>query len=219
MHKLNKVSFSLALLVAVVVVGSAPAFARGLNSGSSDSGTSSSKVEPEVIDQPGVHEAGEVSSETELHHRGNSIVADMKKQEGKPKTTEQRQKVCEAHKQGLSNKFSHLVTNSQKIQTKIDGIYAKALAFQQSSGATPTGFADLVATADTAKANAAASIANLQTITPTIDCNSTSVASDVATFKAAAQQTRDNLKAYKTAVKAVLKALQTTKTSTEGSTN
>ncbi len=237
MLKINKPQLYLSLIVAAIIAtGSATALAaKGSDGGSSGSGSSSTsasteteandtnKTETEANDQPGVHEAnetGEVSSTAELHHRGDNLLAEAKKNhaDDKNKTDAQRQKVCENHKQGISNKFNHIVTNSQKIQKRIDDIYAKALAFQQSNGTTPDGFADLTAAADTAKANAAASITALQAITPTIDCNNTSVASDIATFKAAAQQTRDNLKAYRTSVKAVLKALETVKTeANEGS--
>ncbi len=248
MLKINKTSIGLSLLVATILaVGSVSASAEGANSGSSGSGggttetthksggtettsgggtakpVTKTETETETNDQPGVHEANEpseVSSSTELHHRGDTILADMKTKhdEAKTRTPEQRTKACESHKKGLTNKFSHIVTNAQKTQTRIDGIYTKALAFQTSTNAQPAGIESLISIADGAKANSAASIAALKAITPTIDCNSTSVASDVATFKAAAQQTRDNLKAYRTAVKAVIKALETTKTS-EGSTN
>jgi len=59
----------------------------------------------------------------------------------------------------------------------------------------------------------------LKGVTPTLDCNNASVASDVATFKTAASDTRDKLKAYRDAVKAVLQALEAVKpaTTNEGS--
>ena len=74
----------------------------------------------------------------------------------------------------------------------------------------------LTETSCTAKATAAASQAALQAVTPTVDCGSTSVAQDVATFKAAAEQARTDLKTYKTAVKALVTALQAARTTTEG---
>lgn len=160
---------------------------------------------------------GNHDDHAELHKKGDDMLADMRKQHKANKTDAQRQKFCQAHKQGLTQKFSSITANSQKIQTRIDGIYSKALAYQVANNLQPANFDTLVATADSAKAASSASITALQAVTPTIDCASTTTASDVATFKAAAQQARDNLKAYRSAVKAVVKALEIPKPTTEGS--
>ncbi len=168
------------------------------------------KTAPEHVAK---NEVVENSDNDTLHHKGDALLEHMKKQHGDTKKTpEQRLKTCEAHKQGLTSKFSHIVANSQRAQDRIDDIFTKAQAYSQSSTAVPANIAELIATATTAQSASAASIASLKTVTPTIDCNNTSTASDVATFKAAAQETRANLKAYKSAVKAVLHALQPTET-------
>lgn len=174
--------------------------------------TTAEDTNPEPGDDNGMH--------IELHRQGDAMVTELRQQRGdKTKTAEQRQKVCEAHKSGLTNKFKRTVTNSQRIQTRIDEVFNKAQTYQQTKNITVANWDSLVASAQTAKAASAASITALQGVTPTIDCNSTSVASDVATFKTAAGQTRDNLKAYRTAVKALLKALITAKSTSEGRTN
>jgi hypothetical protein len=149
---------------------------------------------------------------------GSGKVAEVRA-DHKAKTAEERTKVCEAHKQGLTKKFSRIVTNSERIQARIDDILAKAIAYKQDKNLSPANFDSLVATAQTAQATSADSVAALKTATPSLDCNNTSVATDVAGFKTAAGTTRDNLKAYRTAVKAVLKSLKTAKkaTATEGS--
>jgi hypothetical protein len=65
--------------------------------------------------------------------------------------------------------------------------------------------------AQTAQTASADSITNLKSVKPSIDCNNTSVASDVANFKTAAKDTRDKLKSYRDSVRALLHALATAK--------
>lgn len=231
MQKMNRFRLSFGTSLATVILLASPVavYARGGNDSTTTSGSTETETHNSTTIASGQTEtehATEVETQsaddsTELHHKGDSLLAEMHKKHGgdKKNSPEKQKKVCEAHKEGLTNKFSHIASNSQRAQTRIDDILAKSLAFQASSNQTPTGFTALVAAANTAKANSAASIAALQAVTPTVDCNKTSVASDVATFKVAAQQTRANLKAYKTAVKAVLHSLEAAKDSTEGSTN
>lgn len=155
----------------------------------------------------------------ELRSRGKALVDELQKEHKSKLTDAQRPKVCEAHKQGLTNKFTVIARNSQSYQTRIDDIYAKALTFQTSKNVSSVDLTALIATADAAKDTSDSSVANLLELKPTLDCNNLSVASDVATFKTAAGQTRTDLKAYKAAVKAVLQNLKSvTKTSDDTTT-
>jgi|GEM_PF-1147303 len=163
--------------------------------------------------------ASDDSQTAELHSKGKSLVAELQKENKSKQTDSERQKVCEVRKQGLTNKFTVIARNSQSYQTRIDDVFAKAQAFQTSKSFTSTDLTALIAAANDAKATSATSVANLQAVTPTLDCNNASVAQDVATFKTAAAQTRTDLKAYKAAVKAVVQALKSaTKTSTDTTT-
>jgi hypothetical protein len=220
MQQIKRIStLLLVAVIAATLSGSASALAHGgeqpeneqssVNSsqGRAPTNTSEHTVSPE--------------KKAELRQKANDDL-NKKREEHKDDQAnkkEDRQKRCESHKQGLTNKFNNMVNHSQKIQAKIDNILNKATAYQASNGVTPTGWNDLLSAAQAAQAASADSIADLSTLKPTIDCNSESTASDVATFKAAAAKTRDNLKAYKTSVKALLKALKDAKPaeSTEGS--
>jgi hypothetical protein len=154
----------------------------------------------------------------DVHKQGADLV-DQLRQNHKEQSQAERQKKCEAHKQGLETKFDHIVTNSQRIQDKISGVLDKGVKYQQDKNLTVANFNSLVSAANDAKAKSADSITALQAVKPSLDCNNTSVATDVATFKTAATTTRDNLKAYRNAVKAVLQALEAAKpaNTTEGS--
>ena len=201
------------ILTALLFAASVPAFADHGNSGASAgvSTANQAKTEAEAQSQTDTD-----SSHAELHSQGSQIVAGLEKTH-KGKSAADVQKICTAHKQGLTTKFNAIDTNSQRIQDKIDGIFAEAQAYQKANNLSPANFDSLVTAATAAQTASNASIAALKDVTPTLDCNSTSVASDVATFKAAASKTRDSLKAYRTAVKAVPQALETAKPTTQGS--
>ena len=209
-------SLALALFAAALLSTSASALAHGGddNSGSSNSGSGTSRsAETETETE---HSALE-DRKAEFRKKAEDDVAKKRSEiaDKKAKNSEERKNRCESHKQGLTNKFERIVSKSQKIQTRIDGILDKAQAYKDSGGLNPDNWNTLLAAAQAAKTTSAASITDLQAISPTIDCNSESDASDVATFKAAAAKVRDDLKAYKTSVKALLKSLKDAKPSTE----
>lgn len=172
--------------------------------------------ETETETEHGVEvESHHATGREELHNKGVALVTELRKQH-KAQTAEQRKHKCEAHKQGLTNSFSRIVSNSQRLEARIDGILDKAVAYQQTNNVAAVNFDALLATAQTAKTNSNASITALQAVTPSVDCNNVSVATDVATFRAAVKQTRDNLKAYRDSVKAVLKSLEAAQPATTG---
>lgn len=212
------------LVLALTTLVSVPVFAEhGSSSGSSDtqtattSGSTSGSGSETETSTSGTETHNSTATETEtessldVHQQGKDMVTALKKERKSSQTDAQRTQKCEAHKQGLTTKFDHIVTNSQSYQNKITDILNKAVAYQQANNVTVTNFDSLVASATAAQGAAADSITALQSVKPSLDCNNVSVAQDVATFKAAAEKTRTALKAYKTAVKAVLQALEAAK--------
>lgn len=198
-------------------------------SGSSTSGGTSTSTETVAHIESGetMHTESNISEQSsspttprEDRAKAEVEVEGMRKDKKPQQTDEQRSKKCEDRKEGLQTKFDSIARNSLNYQTRIDDIYAKALVFQTENTLNPTGFAALKSAADVAKDKAAASVAKLQTAKPTVvDCTNKTVANDVATFKIAAGQARTDLKAYKQAVKAVIKSLRdANKTSTETQT-
>jgi hypothetical protein len=192
------------LTVAALLLFSVPAFAL-------EGETETEGHHKRGSNQVSVAETGESGdddgTQSELRKRGASLLSEKRKQN----TSQKRLEFCTSHKQGLEKKFSRIVANAEKHQTRIDGVLAKATAYQTENNLTAENYDNLLANAETAQTAVAEAIATLKEVTPTVDCNSTSIATDVGTFKAAAQETRDSLKAYKTAVKAVLKALRDAK--------
>lgn len=131
------------------------------------------------------------------------------------KSAEELQKKCEDRKHGLTNKVGNINTNAQKHLDHITMVYEKALQYSTEHTINPDGFADLTAQADDAKVQAQASVDALKQLKPTLDCASGTVAADVATFKAAVEQARKDLRAYRSSVKDILKALEEAKEGSE----
>ncbi|HSW37550.1 MAG TPA: hypothetical protein VLG37_04265 [Candidatus Saccharimonadales bacterium] len=206
MQKIKRLSLILPVLtMALALTQGMPAVAHGEEDSSNrGSGTTSSETEIHTAStQTGVNESDQENSRTQAA----AMLEKLREQHKSNKTAEERTKVCEAHKQGLETKFTNISKNAEAYQARIDAILAKAETYKADHNLTITNWDTLLAAAKQAQTASAASIANLKSLTPSLDCNNVSVAQDVATFKVAAQQTRDDLKAYKMAVKTVLKAL------------
>ena len=199
---------ALALLVATVMSSGSLALAHG---GSDDAPSttppSSGTTQPS---ESATEHVMNPERKAEFRKKAEDDIAKKRSEiaDKKAKNSQDRKNACESHKQGLTNKFSRIVANGKKHQARIDKFLDKATAYKDNSGLSPENWDTLLASAQAAKATSAASIADLKAIAPTIDCNSTSVASDVA-------KVRDDLKAYKTSVKALLKSLRDAKPASE----
>lgn len=216
------------MIIAGLVMALSPTavvYARGGDgSGSRDGNTitSSGENETEAEQQKDLTE-----KQTELAKRQAEMQAEAQKKmaerakelenEGKKedkRTPEERKKTCEERKAGLEQKLTNIKKNAQKHQDKITSYLDKAVKYKDDNNVTDADVAAAILKASEAKAASAASIAALQTLSPSVDCASGAVASDVATFKAAAEQARDNLKAYRSSVKGVYEALEKVREST-----
>ncbi len=225
MKKLRALLVALPLMLLVIGAVAGPVYAEnGSDSQNSDSTTTTNSSETEPNSIPGA--TGDKSKteveqearnhETEMRTKGQELLKeaehnknDQNSNDKTNATNTDRTKVCAEHKQGLQTKLDNLVKNAQAYKARVDGIYQKALAYQTTNNLTID--AALVTAANTAQAQAAVSVQALNNLKPTVDCNNTSVATDVATFKAASVQARTDLQAYKTAVKNVLTALENAK--------
>ncbi len=219
--RLKRVLVSVTISLLLPASMTLPAFAEG-GSGSggdatkiadttqptaSTSGSTETKVKKTEVE---IEHAKELEgiAETENHDHAKKILDDAKKK-GKEHTKEERLKNCTDKQQGLVNKLANLQKNSSSHLGKIDAVLVK-LTDSQATAKTPVaGYAALLAAATAEQAQAAASVAALGNLSTKIDCTKDTVASEVATFKAAAEQARSDLKAYRDAVKAILKAIET----------
>lgn len=187
-----------------------------------DSGRRSGRLVTKTEDSPThveqENETEHTSGDDHFKARAAEFLAAARKNH-KEQSEAARQKVCAVRKQGIENRSSRIVAAAQRHQDRISNVLDKVTAYQKDKNLTITNWDSLLSTANSAKTTSQASIDALKTVKPVLDCNNTTVASDVATFKAAAEQTRDNLDAYKKAVRALLvaaKDAKTTDTTTTG---
>jgi hypothetical protein len=141
-----------------------------------------------------------------------------KREDGKTKSVEVRQKACSAHQDELKTRQQNYVRNAQKHLTTFNNIYDKVLAFQADKQLTVNNFDSLKSSADAKKTAASAAVTALSDASITIDCTSTDPAANVATLKTAVSNARTALQDYRTAIKNVIVALQAAKP-TSSSTN
>jgi len=209
---------SLLLLPAMVLAATlfvAPVSARD---GVEDSSTTQ---ESETHDQEVAREAAKDQAERLREQAKQDIEkkresAKQENEQERERKKQEREHTCDSRKQGLETKVGNLNKNGQKHLDHFNKVYANALEFQQANNLNPAGFSDLTAKADAAKAKAAASVAALNALKPTVDCKKDTVASDVSAFKTAAAQARTDLQAYKITIKDVLKALESAHEAAEG---
>ena len=220
---MNKIKKMLAIMPAILLMlglTTLPVLARD---GSDDSSTTPSttsltetKETPEVTSHNKTEVNKEVSEnvkheiENEIENETKNTISEFKKTE-KEHSQEERKKNCDAAEHGLETKLTNLSKNASAFQVKVDGALAKAIAYQKDNNLTITGFDILVTTAQTAQTQSASSVSALSSLNTNLDCSQPGVAQNVAAFKVAAKMTRTNLKAYKDAVKTVLKAIETAK--------
>jgi hypothetical protein len=144
--------------------------------------------------------------ESSVRIKGEKDVADRRKNH-KVHTVEQRQNFCNMDKTGLTTKFNAIQTNAQRAEDKIGSVYTKAADFSNTHNLQPVDYAALTATVANDKTATDGAIAAL--VAPKIDCTSTTVATDVATFKVAADQARTDLDAYRKDVRTLIVAIKT----------
>ena len=225
MTKIKKLLVVLPVSVLLLGLVAMPVYAHE-GEDSQSLGTSSATELSEPTDRMQPTSQSGHRTEEELRHKGQELLKQAKEQKqrkeagsaaqddsSKSEATlkQRREKRCENRKHGLETKIANIVTVAQKHESRIDDIYTKALAYQKDKDITVEDFDSLVASANSAKAQAQVSVEALSSLKPAIQCTSDTVATDVATFKAAAEQARTDLKTYRTSVKAILTALKDAK--------
>lgn len=189
----------------------------GLSARAEDQTSSStSQQQTSETDKQAAEKAAEAQKQAteQVNERAKQLLEKAKEdtKNKQERSDEDKKKSCEGVKEGLKQKLENLDTNSQKVYEKIDSVLQKALEYQKESGVKPTNFDQLVATAQSANVKAKASVEALKGLSVEIDCDKPgTVAQNVASFKAAAEQARNDLKVFRSAVKAVLAVLETSK--------
>lgn len=234
MQKLKSLLITLPIALLVAAAISVPVYARdgedsGGNSGSGSTSTTSeqesedtapdsSPNSTETEQETEQHQSDSVSAEdvqkveTEVHHKGRQLLQQAKQEHKQERTAAQRQKVCEARKTGIEHRTTALLAAAKRHLNRINNVYTKVQAYKTDKNVSVANWDSLVASADAAKAQAAASVAALENAKPSVDCTSDTLADSIATYKAATAQARTDIQNYRKAVKNILSALESAKT-------
>lgn len=141
---------------------------------------------------------------------------EQKKTEIKVKTDEQRQKACESVSERLNNNLENGSTKANKLKSVFDTHLANIQDFYTKKGLNSTNYDSVLANAKTAGSNAQASIDALDSFKFRIDCSNVGAAtSNVAAFKEALNRTKNDLNAYRAAIKALLSDVKQTAEASE----
>lgn len=206
----------LSLLALAFIAGSTvPALAKdGTDDNGSDSTSSQTGTTPEARQEthaPVVNARVEHETELKNRDRAESIINELKDKNKKEVPDGTKRQNCENEKGGIKTKAGTLGTNAARYESKLDTTLQRAEDYQKTNNLTVTNWDSLVSAATAAQSKAAASVAALKALNVTIDCTQPSVATQVATIKAAALQARTDLLAYKQSVIALLTALENAK--------
>lgn len=145
--------------------------------------------------------------ENEVEAEANDLVDTLRHDHGQHSTLD-RQKNCQAAEHGLETSLTNLGNNAANFQARIDKVFSLALAYQSANNIQIANWDQLVAAAQTAKTKSASSVAALDALNVNLDCTSSTVAINVATFRVSDKKTLANLQAYKSAVQKILTALE-----------
>lgn len=134
-------------------------------------------------------------------------------------TQKERQTACESRKTNLTKRMANAVARAQKHKAVFDKIYVRLQNFHDTKNLDVANYETLIANANTAQAEAAASISALEALNVTLDCASETVAESVGVFQQAVKNTRDSLKNYRSALVELTTALKGASTSTNDQTS
>lgn len=139
----------------------------------------------------------------------------------KARTEAERQQACTARQKALTTRMSNAVRQAKKYESVIDTAYSRVKSFHDSKNLNVSDYATLTAAVDAAQANAKSSVEALQSLDVSVDCSSQTVADSVSAYQSAVKNTRDSLKAYRTALVDLINSLKgaSTGASTQSTTN
>lgn len=233
MVKIRSLVFGLSAFMLLASLAASPVYAessiRGARADQVEMDNESSANEPTYIHEQRVAELdSQVNVESEpdnttkdLRNQAKVQLEKLRKEKKDPRSKEDRKKVCEARQKGMEQRFTKLTEAAQHHLNKLEDASEKLQAYKADNQVNVANWAELTKTVSDAHNNAALYVTKVADLKPTVDCTSDNVASDIATFKAAVEKARTELKAYRKALKDVVVALNTAKpeTTDQGATN
>lgn len=165
-------------------------------------------------------------STTEAKQHAQDLVESYKKQarqateQAKEKTHEKsaelRQKACTVRKDAMQKHLSTKVAAAEKHKEVFDKIFTKVQNYYNQKELNVDNYEALVGAVQDTQADTTEKLLALKSVDVSIDCSDPGVANTIGTFKEALGDTRDSLKAYKTALKQLISAVRQAAESSSG---
>jgi len=191
------------------------------DSGSSSSGSATSGQETEQQTTTETETKDTAEATAGIHEQAKQLLA-QQRQNGKQKSTADRQKACQAHQTEINKRVSNYAKSAQKHLDTFNAIFTKVQAFHDSKGLTVANYDTLVAAAKTKQTAAQTAVDALAALNVKIDCSQSDPASSVASVKVAVKNARTTLQDYRKSIKDIVVALKgasTAQSNTEDKTS
>ena len=213
MQRIRQVGLLLAAVMSVFVLAAMPVAAEGSDSGSSSSDTSTSTSGDSSSTTTTDKTETEVET-PEVHARVDSLKTEAKdllktkRDDHTQRSTEARQKACEAQANNINTRVSDYSAAAQRHLNVFTSILTKVQNFYTTKNLNVSTYPALLATAQAKQADAQTAVDALKALDTKIDCTQTDPAQTVAAMKQAVADARTALQAYREAIKNVIVALQ-----------
>ena len=223
MKQANKNGAVLALSVGVVslLAGGTALAERGNGQGGTEQRVSTMAATEEPASTTSTGNDAVTTKPDELRNRADKMLesrrADQERRKTAKTSVEGRQKACQARETNLKRKITNFDKQSQRHLDRYNATLVKLQAYQETNKLDAPDYDTLVAAAEAKKTAATAAVVALKQASVDVDCTKDDPAAAVATVKESVTNTREALKQYHKAVKALLVELNTSKS--DGGTN
>lgn len=208
--KFKLISFSLVIVGLVAFVPVSDVFAQQSN-GNSENLSIEKQAEQKREEAKKIAEQAKEDAQRAAEQKREEAInqaeaaLEQKKLEIKTKTEEQKQKACESVSERLNSNIDNGSTIANKFKTGFDAHLENINNFYSKMGLTSSNYEVLFTEAELAGTNAQTSVDALDSFKFKVDCSNVNAsASNVAAFKEAMNKAKNDLNAYRDAIKAFL---------------
>lgn len=205
----------------ISILGPQIAYAREAENEVEDSSTKQTSLTQKISDDSKAKIQAETQKRLDEAKANAQKKIDEAKKQVQEKTEEQRQKICNEKSAQISQKISKKSANATKFLQSYTNVYDRIKQFHDNKNLVTANYDSLVASVDSKAQSAQSAVEALKSIDPTIDCTQVDAAKNkIATFTDTLNQTREALKAYRSAIKELAVAVKdSAKTTDSNSTN
>lgn len=153
------------------------------------------------------HFKQQLNAQLEQMKKERQAAVEDKKAEVKQKLDDAKKRICENHRTQINKIMTGMNDRRQHAFDRITQVSEAVQTYVTSKDLTVTNYEDLLATIVATKAAASATMSTQQSV-PQLDCGGDHPRSDITDFKDKRSDSIDAMKAYRDAVKALVKAVK-----------